>query len=296
MASNSRPLRLGTVVFLAVLLGFMALVAVVTTSAFFRARQDLAQSEAQRAAAERWRVEASVAKDPTVSSLPVRNVDENPELQRLRSENIDLRNEVAQTRAQLRAWENTRSSTVRTYNNAGPSRGNPSSRSFGSGPVGSEKPPRVKEDEERFLAENKTKPGVVTLPSGLQYKIIWPGFGRAPKVNEMVNLNFRGTLIDGTEIDGSYFKGEPSEFYVSNVIAGWKEALLLMPAGAKWQVFIPSELAYGERGLLRRIPGNATLIYELELVSIRDRTVSTSPPAFISGFEEARPVETFEQR
>jgi FKBP-type peptidyl-prolyl cis-trans isomerase len=193
-----------------------------------------------------------------------------------------LKNEVARFH-NLQGME-TRS-TVRTFS---PNGRNISTTSFR--PTGAEKPPRNKEEEDRFLAGNKNQPGIVTLPSGLQYKVIWPGFGRPPQQNELVTLNYRGSLIDGTEIDSSYVTGQAAEFLVSSVMAGWKEALLLMPAGAKWQLFIPSELGYGERGLSRRIPGNASLIYEIELVSTRERNSSVSPAVFGSGPNGGRPL------
>src|SRR5262249_57731514 len=99
-----------------------------------------------------------------------------------------------------------------------------------------------------FLAENKAKEGVVTLPSGLQYKILTPGTGPKPTATDSVECNYKGTLIDGTEFDSSYKRGQPATFPVSGVIKGWTEALQLMPVGSKWQLFIPPSLAYGERG------------------------------------------------
>jgi FKBP-type peptidyl-prolyl cis-trans isomerase len=120
-----------------------------------------------------------------------------------------------------------------------------------------------------FLAENKTKEGVVTLPSGLQYKILKEGNGRKPTDADTVECNYRGTLINGTEFDSSYRTGKPATFKVTGLIAGWTEALKLMPAGSKWQLFIPPPLAYGERGTGRDIGPNATLIFELELFSIK---------------------------
>jgi hypothetical protein len=199
-------------------------------------------------------------------------------MDQLRAENISLRNEIAQARAQLRAFENSRA-TVRSVNPGGGRNGSMSVRL-----TGPELPARDKQREDQFLADNKARRDIVTLASGLQYRIISPGFGRSPRENEIVSLNYRGTLIDGTEIDSSFTRGEPAEFSMSSIMKGWKEALLLMPAGAKWQLFVPSELAYGERGLSRRIPGNATLLYELELVSIRDRNTPTSPAAFTTDF------------
>jgi FKBP-type peptidyl-prolyl cis-trans isomerase FklB len=126
-----------------------------------------------------------------------------------------------------------------------------------------------KTDGEKFLAENAKKPGVKSLTSGLQYKVITPGKGKSPKATDTVTVNYKGTLIDGTEFDSSYKRGEPTEFQVSNVIPGWVEALKLMKAGAKWQLFIPSNLAYGERGPGGVIGPNATLIFEVELLSVK---------------------------
>ena len=121
---------------------------------------------------------------------------------------------------------------------------------------------------EAFLAENKTKEGVITLSSGLQYRIINSGSGRKPTDAETVECNYRGTLIDGTEFDSSYKRNESTTFPVTGVIAGWTEALKLMPVCSKWQLFIPANLAYGEQGR-PGIPPNATLIFEIELVSIK---------------------------
>jgi FKBP-type peptidyl-prolyl cis-trans isomerase len=120
---------------------------------------------------------------------------------------------------------------------------------------------------EDFLAANKTKEGVVTLPSGLQYKILKEGDGPKPAASDTVVCNYRGTLVDGTEFDSSYKRGEPATFGVSQVIHGWTEALQLMPVGSKWQLFIPSDLAYGPRGR-PGIEPNAMLIFEVELLSI----------------------------
>jgi FKBP-type peptidyl-prolyl cis-trans isomerase FklB len=121
---------------------------------------------------------------------------------------------------------------------------------------------------ETFLAENAKKEGVITLPSGLQYKILKQGDGKKPQLTDEVTTNYRGTLINGTEFDSSYKRGEPASFQVNGVIAGWTEALQLMPVGSKWQLFIPSHLAYGERGAGGAIGPNATLIFEIELLSI----------------------------
>ena len=122
---------------------------------------------------------------------------------------------------------------------------------------------------ENFLADNKTKDGVVVLPSGLQYKIIKNGEGKKPIADSRVVVHYHGTLIDGTEFDSSYARGEPIELNLNQVIKGWQEALQLMAIGSKWQIVIPSELAYGERGAGRVIGPNATLIFDIELLSIK---------------------------
>lgn len=129
-----------------------------------------------------------------------------------------------------------------------------------------------KQAGEAFMAENKTKEGVVTLPSGLQYKILRAGNGPKPTDLDTVACHYRGTLIDGTEFDTSAHpnnEGEPAEFRVSEVIPGWREALQLMPVGSKWQLFVPPNLAYGQRGAGRGIGPYATLIFEVELVAIK---------------------------
>jgi FKBP-type peptidyl-prolyl cis-trans isomerase FklB len=126
-----------------------------------------------------------------------------------------------------------------------------------------------KQEGVAFLAENKKKPGVVTLPSGLQYKILKDGTGKSPKVTDSVTTNYRGTLIDGKEFDSSYKYGQPATFQCGRVIQGWIEALQLMKVGSKWQLFIPSNLAYGENGAGQNIGPNATLIFEVELLGIK---------------------------
>ncbi|MBI3610708.1 MAG: FKBP-type peptidyl-prolyl cis-trans isomerase [Nitrospirae bacterium] len=126
-----------------------------------------------------------------------------------------------------------------------------------------------KTEGEAFLAQNKKKEGVVTLPSGLQYKVIKEGAGKMPKATDTVTTHYRGTLIDGTEFDSSYKRGQPASFPVNGVIAGWTEALQLMKVGSKWQLFIPSNLAYGARGGGPTIGPNAALIFEVELLSIQ---------------------------
>jgi FKBP-type peptidyl-prolyl cis-trans isomerase FklB len=122
-----------------------------------------------------------------------------------------------------------------------------------------------------FLAANKSKDGVVTLPSGLQYKILTAGTGPKPTASDSVKCNYRGTLINGTEFDSSYKRGQPATFAVGQVIKAWTEALQLMPMGSKWQLFVPSSLAYGERGAGAEIGPNATLIFEVELLSIEEK-------------------------
>jgi FKBP-type peptidyl-prolyl cis-trans isomerase len=122
-----------------------------------------------------------------------------------------------------------------------------------------------------FLAANKTKEGVVTLPSGLQYKILKEGTGPKPTPSDSVVCNYRGTLIDGKEFDSSYKRGQPATFPVGQVIKGWTEALQLMPVGSKWQLFVPPDLAYGDRGAGPDIGPGATLIFEVELISIKGK-------------------------
>lgn len=128
-----------------------------------------------------------------------------------------------------------------------------------------------KKEGDAFLAANKTKEGVVTLPSGLQYKILTAGTGPKPSATDSVVCNYKGTLLNGTEFDSSYKRGQPATFPVNGVIKGWTEALQLMPVGSKWQLFIPSELAYGMRGPGGGIGPNSTLVFEVELISIKGK-------------------------
>jgi FKBP-type peptidyl-prolyl cis-trans isomerase FklB len=128
-----------------------------------------------------------------------------------------------------------------------------------------------KKQGDAFLAANKAKEGVVTLPSGLQYKIVTPGTGPKPAATDTVVCNYRGTLIDGAEFDSSYKRGQPATFPVGQVIPGWTEALQLMPVGSKWQLFIPPDLAYGERSPSPVIGVNSTLIFDIELLSIQGK-------------------------
>ena len=124
-----------------------------------------------------------------------------------------------------------------------------------------------KEAGTAFLADNKTKVGVVELPSGLQYKVIKKGSGKSPKATDKVTVHYAGRLLDGTEFDSSIKRGEPATFPLNGVIAGWTEGLQLMKVGAKYELYIPSDLAYGDRSNAR-IPGGSTLIFEVELISI----------------------------
>ena len=126
---------------------------------------------------------------------------------------------------------------------------------------------RSKQNE--FLAQNKQKEGVVETGSGLQYKVIKAGNGKKPKASDEVEVHYRGTLIDGTEFDSSYKRGESITLGLGNVIKGWQEALVMMPVGSKWQIYVPSDLAYGERGAGNAIGPNETLIFDIELLAIK---------------------------
>jgi len=122
---------------------------------------------------------------------------------------------------------------------------------------------------EKFLAANKNKPGVVALPSGLQYEVIQEGTGVKPLASNNVTCHYHGTLIDGTVFDSSVKRGQPATFPLNAVIKGWTEALQLMPVGSKWKLYIPPHLAYGNRGVSKEIGPNSTLIFEVELISFR---------------------------
>lgn len=121
---------------------------------------------------------------------------------------------------------------------------------------------------DKFLADNKKQKGVVTLPSGLQYRIVKDGSGESPKATDTVTVNYRGKLVNGSEFDSSYTRGEPARFAVNAVIPGWTEALQLMKPGAKWELFIPPKLAYGENGIGQLIGPNSTLVFEVELLNV----------------------------
>jgi FKBP-type peptidyl-prolyl cis-trans isomerase FklB len=127
-----------------------------------------------------------------------------------------------------------------------------------------------KKEGEAFLAQNRTREGVVVLPSGLQYKIVKPGAGKKPKAADTVVTHYRGTLLDGTEFDSSYRRNQPATFPVNGVIRGWTEALQLMGEGAKWILYVPPALAYGDRGAAPQVGPNATLIFEVELISVQE--------------------------
>jgi FKBP-type peptidyl-prolyl cis-trans isomerase len=128
---------------------------------------------------------------------------------------------------------------------------------------------KARKTGEDFLAENKKKEGIITTASGLQYKIETKGTGKVPTAADTVVCHYRGTLVDGTEFDSSYKRGQPAEFPVTGVIKGWTEALQLMPVGSKWKLFIPSGLAYGDNGSPPKIPGGAALIFDIELTDIK---------------------------
>jgi len=142
---------------------------------------------------------------------------------------------------------------------------------------------KAKSEGEAFLAGNKATEGVVSLESGLQYKIVKAGDGKKPTADDTVVCHYRGTLVDGTEFDSSYKRNKPATFQMNRVIKGWTEALQLMPVGSKWQLFIPSGLAYGERGAGASVPPNATLIFEVELVSIQAASEGNSAASKTTG-------------
>ena len=148
-----------------------------------------------------------------------------------------------------------------------------------------------KKQGEAFLAENKTKDGVKTLPSGLEYKVLTEGTGPKPAASDTVECNYRGTLIDGKEFDSSAKHGGPATFPVSGVIKGWTEALQLMPVGSKWQLFIPPDLAYGDRGAGPDIGPESTLIFDVELVSIKQPEKKGETPEAKPGDAQKKPAD-----
>jgi FKBP-type peptidyl-prolyl cis-trans isomerase FklB len=134
-----------------------------------------------------------------------------------------------------------------------------------------------KKEAEAFLSENSKKEGVVTLPGGLQYKILKAGNGKKPIASDTIICAYRGTTLDGKEFDSSYKRKEPATFPLVRIIPGWRQALQLMPLGSKWQLYVPPELAYGERGMPPIVGPNAALIFEVELLGIKDRPGAASP-------------------
>jgi len=128
-----------------------------------------------------------------------------------------------------------------------------------------------------FLEENKKKTGIITTESGLQYEVLTPGDGPKPLPVDTVRVHYKGTLLDGTEFDSSYSRGEPIEFPLNGVIPGWTEGLQLMNTGAKYRLFIPSDLGYGSTGAGQHIPPNSTLIFEVELLDINPKTEGEQP-------------------
>jgi FKBP-type peptidyl-prolyl cis-trans isomerase len=149
-----------------------------------------------------------------------------------------------------------------------------------------------KQAGDAYLRGNQSKEGVVVLPSGLQYKILAPGTGPKPTATDVVNCNYRGTFIDGTEFDSSAKHGGTATFPVTGVIKGWTEALQLMPVGSKWQLFVPSDLAYGERGAPGGVIGpNTTLIFEVELVSINPKPGAQEPAQPATPAQPAKPAQ-----
>jgi FKBP-type peptidyl-prolyl cis-trans isomerase len=151
------------------------------------------------------------------------------------------------------------------------------------------------EQSRAFLVQNKQQPGVVELPSGLQYKILEKGEGEAPKATDQVTVHYRGTLIDGTEFDSSHQRGQPAQFGVGNVIAGWTEGLQLMSPGAKYRFFIPPNLAYGERGSGRVIGPNAALIFDVELISFQSQPLPPTPEPVTSDIIKVPSKEEMER-
>ncbi len=150
-----------------------------------------------------------------------------------------------------------------------------------------------KKEGDAFLSANKSKEGIITTPSGLQYKVLQQGTGPKPTVNDTVVCNYRGTLLNGKEFDSSYKRGQPATFPLGQVIKGWTEALQLMPVGSKWQLFLPPDLAYGDRSAGPDISPNSTLIFEVELMSIKppDKPAAGQPTAQPPANPAAKPAD-----
>lgn len=151
-----------------------------------------------------------------------------------------------------------------------------------------------KKASDEFLANNKTKQGVKTLPSGIQYQVITMGKGKKPTQKDQVVAHYTGTLIDGTEFDSSVKRGEPATFPLNGVIKGWQEVLPMMPVGSKWKVWIPPELGYGPRGAGQQIGPNQALIFDIELLDIKKST--TPPKAEKKGAKPAKPAAKSESK
>lgn len=146
-----------------------------------------------------------------------------------------------------------------------------------------------KKEGDEFLAANKTKEGVTTLPDGLQYRILQEGTGPKPAATDAVTVNYRGTLVNGTEFDSSYKRGQPASFNVTGIIKGWTEALELIPVGSKWQLFVPSDLAYGPSSRPPVIGPNSTLVFEVELVAIQPKPAAPAPAGVAPGATASGP-------
>ena len=155
---------------------------------------------------------------------------------------------------------------------------------------------KTHKEGEAFLAANKTKEGVKTLPSGLQYKVVTEGAGPKPALTDVVVCNYRGTLIDGTEFDSSQKTGKPATFPLNRVIKGWTEALQLMPVGSKWQLFIPPDLAYGDRAAGPIIKPGSTLVFDVELLSIQPKAPEPKPAETPKAAETPKPSDKKDEK
>ena len=258
---SSSRFRLGTLIFLLVIALFGSVLATISTVALVQTRAELRRVRTAQFAADRWRVETP----PVVANG-------NGEVQRLQAENMALRSQLAQMQSQFRNIDNEGLGKLLRTRQV---------KKMISSYVGENR-----EFERQYLAGELE---VEFCPQGTLAERMRAGGAGIPGFYTKTGV---GTQVaEGKEVkqfDGEDYILERGIRADLSVIKGWKEALLLMPAGAKWQLFIPAELAYGDRGLSRRIPANATLIYEIELVSIRDRNTSASPPAFSSGPDAAQ--------